>query len=575
MPFSDPPHCACRFVRLERQLHGPPGVEVVLVLGQVEYLLHHDPGRFTPREVANLANALGKLRYDWGGERDWVGVLLDKVAAWVSARPEGLRDFNAIDLANLTNAFAKAGHRPSRELLSQIADACVHLEPSSFAPQAFSNLIHGFAKWGAHPGRPLLALVTRECSRRSLTPFSPQDLVNILHGFERLNAPLPPKLLHRVAAECVERGLVGFTPLDVANLLHVFDSRGVALDQAFLDTVAAHGLACGLEGFSSAQLAETAQALAQLQHPPSEALLDLLCKACAGQQPFPRLEPLHITQILDALARLRHHLGEGRQGRILEILKEQRFADLDQPQLLTLIQAMARLQCTPNKRWMSAFLAHCGKDGWDRFATSDLAGILWAAVVLRAHVRRSLAEALAARLEAAEQEGDQEETLLHTCTTVRQALSLLDARHCEGLQRLTKAIEGMGTKGKGGPDGQTKAELPTGLVESLRASYGAVETGVWVVEGLLWLDVVITLPCGAKVGVGVDGPTHFFSNRPELPMGDALIRWRLLDKAVELGVLQGWVSVRDGSAEEMEKVQQAVQAVKVGRQEGEARGGEE
>jgi hypothetical protein len=81
-------------------------------------------------------------------------------------------------------------------------------------------------------------------------------------------------------------------------------------------------------------------------------------------------------------------------------------------------------------------------------------------------------------------------------------------------------------------------------------------------DGLLSLDAVITLPCGSKVGVEVDGPPHFFSNRPDVPTGDTLLKRRMLDKGVELGLLQGWVWVRDGSASELANVGEAVRRVR-------------
>jgi hypothetical protein len=100
---------------------------------------------------------------------------------------------------------------------------------------------------------------------------------------------------------------------------------------------------------------------------------------------------------------------------------------------------------------------------------------------------------------------------------------------------------------------------------TLKASCRTVESEVWVVEGLLSLDAVIALPCGSKVGVEVDGPPHFFSNRPDVPTGDTVIKWRMLEKGVELGLLQGWVSVRDGSARELAKVEEAVRRLKEAR----------
>jgi hypothetical protein len=87
-----------------------------------------------------------------------------------------------------------------------------------------------------------------------------------------------------------------------------------------------------------------------------------------------------------------------------------------------------------------------------------------------------------------------------------------------------------------------------------------LEEEAMLADGLISVDMVVTLPCGAKVGVEVDGPVHFFSNGPDVPTGSTLLKWRMLDRAVELGLLQRWVSVRGAGEGELEKVAQAVQA---------------
>jgi hypothetical protein len=70
--------------------------------------------------------------------------------------------------------------------------------------------------------------------------------------------------------------------------------------------------------------------------------------------------------------------------------------------------------------------------------------------------------------------------------------------------------------------------------------------------------MVIVLKEGRRVGVEVDGPSHFFVNRPQEAMGQTLLKRRLLDRAVERGELQGWVSVRNASAGAMRQVDEAV-----------------
>jgi hypothetical protein len=65
--------------------------------------------------------------------------------------------------------------------------------------------------------------------------------------------------------------------------------------------------------------------------------------------------------------------------------------------------------------------------------------------------------------------------------------------------------------------------------------------------GAISIDALITPPpTGSGIGriaVEVDGPTHFFTNRPREPTGTTLFKRRLLDLVVQRGELSGWVCV--------------------------------
>jgi hypothetical protein len=196
--------------------------------------------------------------------------------------------------------------------------------------------------------------------------------------------------------------------------------------------------------------------------------------------------------------------------------------------------------------------------------------MLWACVVLEVRVDKGLVEALTARLRTFKDSVDQGskrldyQDALMTCNAVRQTLFLLDPTRAKGLRELSEAAEAVWEVVKGRDKSPTESSLQKRVVATLKASYGTVESEVMLADGLLSLDAVISLPCGSKVGVEVDGPPHFFSNRPDVPTGDTLIKWRMLDKGVELGLLQGWVSVQNGSARELAKVEEAVRRLERG-----------
>jgi hypothetical protein len=191
-------------------------------------------------------------------------------------------------------------------------------------------------------------------------------------------------------------------------------------------------------------------------------------------------------------------------------------------------------------------------------------------VVLEVRVDKGLVEALTARLRTFKDSVDQGtkrldyQDALMTCRAVRQALFLLDPTQEEGLQELSEAAEAVWEVVKGKAEPPTESELQKGVFATLKASYRTVESEVMLADGLLSLDALLTLPCGSKVGVEVDGSSHFFSNRPDVPTGEVMLKWRMLEKGVELGLLQGWVSVRNGSERELAKVVEAVRWVERG-----------
>jgi hypothetical protein len=79
------------------------------------------------------------------------------------------------------------------------------------------------------------------------------------------------------------------------------------------------------------------------------------------------------------------------------------------------------------------------------------------------------------------------------------------------------------------------------LKRVLRGTGLKVREDLWVLGGLVSVD----LELGGKGGVAgeVDGPTHFFTNRPNEPTGNTRFKRRLLEGAVKRGKLKGFCRV--------------------------------
>jgi hypothetical protein len=401
-------------------------------------------------------------------------------------------------------------------VLRKVRAACLRLDPESFAPQGLANVAIGFATFGIHPGKTLMAMISGECVRRRLEGFKPHHIASIVNAFAKLETHPGEALLDLISKECVGQRLEGFKPQEIATLVNAF---------------------------------------ARLDTHPGEALLDLVSKECVGRK-LEGFTPQAIANIINALAAFKHHPGEELLGMVLE-----RYQTLRKR--FSVLHGLAILRGVPDGEWMAGYYRKCEEVGWKGFTTQGLRLMLWACVVLEVRVDKGLVEALTARLRTFKTSVDQGakgldyENAFMTCMAVRQALFLWGTNQEEGLQELSEAAEAVWEVVKGRDKPPTESMLQKGVFATLKASYGTVESEVWV-EGLLSLDAVMTLPCGSKVGVEVDGPPHFFSNRPDVPTGKTLIKWRMLEKGVELGLLQGWVSVRDGSARELVKVVEAV-----------------
>jgi hypothetical protein len=446
------------------------------------------------------------------------------------------------------------------------------MKPESFSPQHLANVANGFAKLGESPGKALLDMISRECVRRNLKDFKPQAIANIINAFAKLGVHPGKALLDLISKECVRQRLEGFKPQDIANIANALSAFKHDPGKELLDLISKECVHRKLEGFKPQHIANIVNALAAFKHHPGEELLELIAKECMRRK-LEGFKPQEIANIVNALAAFKHHPGEELLGMVLERCQQILWKGFNGQDLSNVLHGLAILRGVPDGEWMAGFQRQCEEVGWKDFTNQGLHLMLWACVVLEVRVDKGLVEALTAGLRTFKDSVDQGtkgldyQDALMTCRAVRQALFLSDqgARE-EGLQELSEAAEAVWKVVKGKAEPPTESRLQKGVFATLKASYRTVESEVMLADGLLSLDAVMTLPCGSKVGVEVDGPPHFFSNRPDVPTGVTVLKRRMLEKGVELGLLQGWVSVRDGSERELAKVVEAVRRVR-GREE--------
>jgi hypothetical protein len=494
---------------------------VLLVLGRALHLLKTQPGVWGSQAIGNVANGVCKLQYGWAaGAREDL-VLMEELAQWSVLR--GLGEFTPQAIANLANAFAKLEHSPGAALLDIIAQECVGRRLEGFKPQHIANLVNAFAKLGHSPGEALLGLIAQECVERGLQDFTPQAIANLANAFAKLEHSPGEALLGMIAQECVRRDLQDFTPQAIANLVNAF---------------------------------------AAFEHYPGKGLSDLICRECMGRG-LSDFEPQAIANVLHGLATLRHHPGRELLDLSSSRCLAMRFEDFNDQTLSNMMQALALCSHVPSQAFAGGFLERCRKRGWGAFKLQDLYLTLWSSMVLQLEVDKGLLQEILARMRSARasairEEGLHQEGWLALCTAMKQWISLTGGEEAPELcQEVDRVWEIVGSR--------LAPPNPSGLQReactALQARRYKVEEEVVLSDGVVSLDMVIVLKEGRRVGVEVDGPSHFFVNRPQEPMGHTLLKRRLLDRAMERGELQGWVSVRNASAGAMRQVDEAVKTV--------------
>jgi hypothetical protein len=553
----------------ESLLRGTAPPEVMLVLGRTLYLLDKRPGLFKPRHISNVANAVCKLNYEWAGGRPENEAVLDKVAQWCLAR--GFEDFIPQAITNLVNAFAKTKYQPPVALLESICHMCEGNKLRDFEPQAISNLVNGLARLEHAPGKALLELICSKCADSGLQGFKPQELTNLVNGLAKLNHH-PGALLQLICAKCEEVGLSAFKPQELANLINGLAKFDHHHEKGLLELLCRRCEEMGLRGFKPQELSNLLNGLAKLGHYPGPTLLDLLCSKCdhIGLERFTHLD---FTNLINAFANFSHHPGSSLLSGIVRECVDRQFQGSEAANLSILLHALSIFLAPVDEAFMTAFYARASEVEWDSFTPRHLGLTLWGMVVLERRVDKGLLREVMAKMRAFRASIAQgEKGLDHRngrtlCSAARQYLLLRDRSTWKVEdEELSREAEALWPDVEGYRDTATPSKLQKDVCRVLRSRHYVVNEEQWLAGGVLSVDAMLELPCGARVAVEVDGPLHFFCNRPHEPTGRAVLKRRLLDRAQAMGEVETWVWVQDESREELDKVEQAVaQAHRQGR----------
>ena len=435
--------------------------------------------------------------------------------------------FNPQELANTAWAFATAGQRAS-QLFDALAAEVVQRSLSDFNEQALSNIVWAFATAG-HLAHPLFDAVAIEAAAR-LDEFTPQALANTAWAFANngIYGHAAPMLFDELAAEAIER-LDSFTPQALANTAWAFATAGEESPKLF-EAMAEEIVGRGMHEFNSQALANTVWAFATLGAEAPE-FFDALAAEVVSRQ-LAAFKPQELSNVAWSFAK----------------------ADIPAPHLFDAIAAEAVKRLGPSRdeaqpKPRAAPGAAIPARAWsDEFAPQNLSNMAWAYATAM-HASPSLFAALAA--EAAERV---EELNSQDLANMAWAFAVFDdtsgtrlfslpefAEHCDessseftsaSLAQLHQWELWRNERGDQWPslapmlrarcrvsfivndkESANPSQMQKRVTEQLRSLFWGMESfsvheEVRCDSGYS-IDVVVDDKKQGKVGVEVDGPSHF------------------------------------------------------------------
>jgi hypothetical protein len=388
--------------------------------------------------------------------------------------------------------------------------------PETFDSHALGNVINGLAKLGHHPGEAFFERFKGACLWRGFERFKAQELANVLNGFAKFEHDPGEAFLRGFTEECLRRCFAGFIPQGLAN---------------------------------------TINALAKLEYHPGHAFLDELTGECLDQG-FEHFDPQHLANTMNGLASFCHHPGEQMLANFVEELLRREFSGFNSQGLANTISAMVVLNFKPSDECLMGFLKACkaravlavhpSGSKSDDFSLKAISSFVLSLSALEALDRPGadeLFEALDPLTEALlAKAGEKDQESAGLVRNVKYAL-LGHERSSPGLQKLCGAVK-RAWRGPEVPQPPTKprpSRLQQDVARVFKIMGWQVTEEERVAGKLLSVDVLLGGPGG--VAVEVDGPSHFFSNRPNEPTGNTKVKRRRLRGMVERGELRGFIRV--------------------------------
>jgi RAP domain len=459
---------------------------------------------FNPQDLANTAWAFATLNYK-------APLLFDAIA---SAAPARIGDFTPQDLSNTAWAFAKLNHEAPLlfEAIARAALVRIH----DFYPQALSNTAWSFAKLN-HEAPALLDAIA-DAAQVRINDLNPQDLANTAWSFATLHQEAP-SLFDSIARAAPVR-INEFNSQDLANTAWSFATLNHRAP-ALLDAIA-RAAQVGINEFKPQELANTAWSFATLNHE-APALFEAI--ATAAPVRIGDFNPQELANTAWALATLNHEAPLLFDAIAKTALV--RINDFNPHNLANTAWSLA----TMNYEEPSLFdaIARAAQERIRDFNPQNLSNMAWSFAVFDiesgsfTHFDSPFAQTLLSRdpLSFSVENIGQLHQFQLWCQEQTGASWFPDKLS----QRCREAF--VSTEAK-------PSRLQNRVVESLRAleAVSQVEVEGSTKSGYS-LDAVVMLQGEQRIGVEVDGPSHFVG-QSQSPNGATLLKRRQLQN------LEGW-----------------------------------
>ncbi|KAG2497824.1 hypothetical protein HYH03_004094 [Edaphochlamys debaryana] len=396
-----------------------------------------------------------------------------------------------------------AGHTPRpRDLQGLAGPVAIRLsqDAAAFKPQELSKMLLGCAKLDyAAPSllRPLVAAAARAAPR-----MKPQHLANALYSLALLQPSVSAHggAVEALAQECKRRCFSGFNPQNMANAAWALATMRYPDQGWYAAAAEAAGRSGMMQGAIPQNWSNLWYALALVRHQPASESRLLERTAEAAGVLRQGAEPQHCANLLWALANLRlydERLVDALAWRLGELLGQD-------PKQLT-------GQHLWNSLWALAVMGPDVLSGHSGLVEGLLREVerRWAAEGGGAFVDDGLTQLWYVQLELAHAGGGE----------LQGILGAGDGRQGSLLSSAKAAAEKAATEEtRESPFELQVASALQRLAERLGpGTLVSVQRGC-VVPGLgRAADVVVELAGGRRVAVEVDGPSHFFANRPRDP----------------------------------------------------------